>query len=230
MSRSPAPVVVALAALAGCGGPYALVANGGVPLSPGSCRDVVITHDLRLVQAHAADCAISPGSLVPVGATGAFWRIGDADWAGPVFAPVATVEMDAPVALANGASDKGLASGASDKGLASGASDKGLAGGASDKGLAGGASDKPVLRVEKRGSGRATTTKAARFTITVKNEAAVALSHLALVDRVSPMLRVEVSDAEATEVADGSTLVLFRSDEPLGAGEERRFVMRVYAR
>jgi hypothetical protein len=146
ISRRLAVVCVLLSAA--CGGNTSLmhVMNGGVPVPVGSCTDVTLVGDLEVVLANAPDCQTKQGFVVPPHGAAALWRTSSSgEWAGPIVAPIAQVDIDAP--LQAGASDKGLTTGSSDKGLTTGSSDKAgtqdqLAAGSRDKGLDTGSRDK----------------------------------------------------------------------------------------
>jgi uncharacterized repeat protein (TIGR01451 family) len=132
--------------------------------------------------------------------------------------------------LESGVRDKGLESGVRDKGLESGARDQGLESGTRDQGLETGARSTVPLALAKRGSGRASKDKAARFTLTVTNVSDVTLSRVAVVDRVDHQLRVVADAGATTALPDSSTLVVFRSNEALAPHASYSFTMDVYAR
>ncbi len=141
--------------------------------------------------------------------------------------------------LASGTGDKGLVSGSSSKGLVSGTGDKGLGRGAGNQGLTSGTGARGLtsgtgevapLTLSKRGVGTARPDHAASFELVATNTSDVPLSRVAVVDRVDPALRVEARGATTTTLADGSTVVVFRSDAPLEGHASRKFVISVFAR
>jgi hypothetical protein len=133
--------------------------------------------------------------------------------------------------LDTGSGQKGLETGASQRGLDTGSGEKGLETGANQRGLETGAraASKPVVSVTKAGKGQAKKDSSGEFVVTVTNQSDEVLPGVAVVDRVSHLLRVDAA-GKAVELADHSTLVLFESEAPLRPGESLAFSMHVYAR
>jgi len=133
-------------------------------------------------------------------------------------------------ALASGTRDAGLSGGTRDKALVSGTRETALDGGTRDKAFDGGARERVPLTLDKSGRGRATVDKAARFVLTVTNVSDVPVQRVAVVDRVDGRLRVEADGAKVSSLPDGTTLVIFRSDEPLAPHATRSFDLKAFAR